>query len=285
MIATPHQTSRTSGPSRRLPGPLEPLSALWQHRTLIRRLARRDLEARYRGSLLGLFWTLLTPLLMMSVYTFVFSVIFQARWGASGGGKAEFALLLLSGLILFTVFSECVARAPGLMLENVSYIKKVVFPLEILPAVVLAVALVNAAIGFVILQIFAVFVFGPPPPTTLLFPLILLPLCLVTLGVSWFLASLGVFLRDIRQMVGVLVTALMFLSPIFYPVSAIPAGFRTVIELNPMTPLLEYTRDALFWGRVPGLTGWLAYAAISYLVAWLGFAWFQRTRKAFADVV
>jgi lipopolysaccharide transport system permease protein len=280
VIASPHTAA-----ARRLPGPLAPLAALWEHRLLVLRLARRDLEARYRGSLLGLFWAVLTPLLMMAVYTFVFSVVFQARWGASSGGKAEFALLLLSGLILFTIFSECLARAPGLMLENVSYIKKVVFPLEILPAVVLAVALVNAAIGFVILELFALVLFGLPPLTTLLFPLILLPLCLVTLGVTWFLASLGVFLRDIRQMIGVLVTMLMFLSPIFYPVSAIPEAYRPVILLNPLTLLLEHTRDALFWGKAPDPLVWLAYTAAAYLVAWLGFAWFQRTRKAFADVV
>ncbi len=275
----------TAAPARRFPGPLSPLTAIWEHRRLVLRLARRDLEARYRGSLLGLFWAVLTPLLMMAVYTFVFSVVFQARWGASTGGKAEFALLLLSGLILFTIFSDCVSRAPGLMLENVSYIKKVVFPLEILPAVALAVALVNATIGFVILELFAFALFGVPPLTTLLFPVILLPLCLVTLGMTWLLASLGVFLRDIRQMIGVLITMLMFLSPIFYPVSAIPEDYRPVILLNPLTLLLERARDALFWGKAPNPLEWLAYSGVAYLIAWLGFAWFQRTRKAFADVV
>ncbi len=272
-------------PTGRIPGPLAPITVLWENRGLVLRLARRDLEARYRGSLLGLFWAVLTPLLMMAVYTFVFSVVFQARWGTSTGGKAEFALLLLSGLILFTIFSDCLARAPGLMLENVSYIKKVVFPLEILPGVVLAVAIANAAIGFVILELFALLLFGVPPLTTLLFPLILVPLCLVTLGVTWFIASLGVFLRDIRQMIGVLITMLMFLSPIFYPVSAIPEAYQPVILLNPLTLLLEHARDALFWGKAPDPLQWLVYTATAYLVAWLGFAWFQRTRKAFADVV
>lgn len=281
FVPSPHKASS----SRHIPGPLTPLLSIWEHRLLVVRLARRDLEARYRGSVLGLFWAILTPLLMMAVYTFVFSVIFQARWGTSTGGKAEFALLLLSGLILFTIFSECVTRAPGLMLENVSYIKKVVFPLEILPAVTLAVALANATIGFVILEIFAALLFGLPPVTTLLFPLILLPLCLFTLGVTWFLSSLGVFLRDIKQMVGVLVTVLMFLSPIFYPVSAIPENYRPLILLNPLTLLLEYTRGALFWGQAPDPLEWLACTAVAALVAWMGFIWFQKTRKAFADVV
>lgn len=277
--------SPQAAPFRRIPGPFAPLHSIWQHRLLVLRLARRDLEARYRGSVLGLFWAVLTPLLMMGVYTFVFSVVFQARWGNSSGGKAEFALLLLSGLILFTIFSDCVARAPGLMLENVSYIKKVVFPLEILPAVTLAVALANATIGFVILEIFVALLFGVPPLTTLLFPLILLPLCLFTLGVTWFLSSLGVFLRDIKQMVGVLVTVLMFLSPIFYPVSAIPEAYRPLILLNPLTLQLEHAREALFWGRVPNPLEWLACTVVAALVAWLGYVWFQKTRKAFADVV
>nr|WP_209768585.1 ABC transporter permease [Azospirillum rugosum] len=261
------------------------MASLWQHRRLILRLAQRDLEARYRGSLLGLVWAVLTPLLMMTVYTFVFTVVFQARWGASTGSKAEFALLLFSGLVLFTIFSECLARAPGLMLENVSYIKKVVFPLEILPAVILLVALANATIGFIILEAFALAVFGLPPLTILLFPLILLPLCLFALGVTWFLSSLGVFLRDIKQMVSVLVTILMFISPIFYPVSAIPEAYRPIIQLNPLTLLLEGARDVLFWGTVPNPLEWLLSTAVAYGIAWLGFAWFMKTRKAFADVV
>ncbi|QCO00413.1 ABC transporter permease (plasmid) [Azospirillum argentinense] len=262
-----------------------PLACIWQHRRLILRLAQRDLEARYRGSMLGLIWAVLTPLLMMGVYTFVFTVVFQARWGTSTGSKAEFAVMLFSGLVLFSIFSESLARAPGLMLENVSYIKKVVFPLEILPAVILLVALANAGISFLILEAFAIAVFGFPPLTILLFPLILLPLCLFTLGITWFLSSLGVFLRDIKQMVSVLVTVLMFVSPIFYPVSAIPEVYRPIIQLNPLTRLLEGARDVLFWGTLPNPLGWLLSTVIAYGVAWLGYVWFMKTRKAFADVV
>ncbi len=282
MIATPPRTATTS---RRLPGIAAPLVSVWQHRRLILRLAQRDLEARYRGSLLGLIWAVLTPLLMMAVYTFVFTIVFQARWGAATGSRAEFAVMLFSGLVLFSIFSESLARAPGLMLENVSYIKKVVFPLEILPAVILLVALANAAIGFIILEAFALAVFGLPPLTILLFPLILLPLCLFTLGVTWLVSSLGVFLRDIKQVVTVLVTVLMFVSPIFYPVSAIPEAYRPIIQLNPLTLLLESARDLLFWGRLPNLLEWLLSTVVAYGVAWLGYAWFMRTRKAFADVV
>jgi lipopolysaccharide transport system permease protein len=266
-------------------GPGAMLTAIRAHRPLIWRLAKRELAARYRGSLLGTLWAVLTPLLMLSVYTFVFRSVFQARWRSDEGSNGEFALLLFAGLILFNVFSECVSRAPGLMLENVSYIKKVVFPLEILPVVSLVVALCNAAIGFAILALFYGPVFGLPPVTVLLLPLPLLPLCLMTLGLSWFLSAAGVFLRDLRQVIGVAMTMLMFMSPIFYPISAIPEGFRPLLALNPLTPILEQARDLLFWGRLPDWSVWFLTSAAGALCAWLGHLWFVKTRKGFADVV
>lgn len=266
-------------------GPLSPFRTIWQHRNLILRLAKREIDARYRGSVLGIVWALITPLLMLAVYTFVFTAVFQARWGTAGGNSGEFALLLFSGLVLFTVFSDCVNRAPGLLLENVSYIKKVVFPLEILPVVTLAVALFNAGLGFAILGVAYLAVLGLPPATVLLLPLVLLPLCLMSLGVSWFLASAGVFLRDIRQMVGVAVTVLMFMSPIFYPTSAVPERFRAILALNPLTPILEQSKDLLFWGRLPSPLEWAVATLAAWGCAWLGYLWFMKTRRGFADVV
>lgn len=260
--------------------------AVWGNRLLIRRLAARELAARYRGSLLGAAWMAVNPLLMLAVYTFVFTVVFKARWGTTpGGSSAEFALFLFSGMILYSVFADVVTRAPTLMLENVSYIKKVVFPLEILPVVALTTALANAAVSFAILLAFQAVVTGAPPPTLAAAPLVLLPLCLLTAGLGWFLASLGVFLRDVRQMVGVLVTILMFMSPIFYPIDMIPAEFRGILHLNPLTAVLEQSKDVLFRGRLPALSEWAALMAASAVVCWLGFAWFVKTRKGFADVV
>lgn len=252
---------------------------------MIARLARRDLEARYRGSLLGLVWTVLTPLLMMAVYTFVFSVVFRARWGVADGGTAEFGLLLFSGLILFNIFAECVTRAPGLMMENISYIKKVVFPLEILPAVVLTVALFNATVSTLVLYLFYFAVLGLPPLTAVLAPLVLIPLSMLTLGLTWFLASAGVFLRDLRQVVAVLVTVVMFLSPIFYPVTALPESYRVLIYFNPLTLLMEELREALFWGHALPWLEWAVYTLAAWAWMWLGYMWFVKTRKAFADVV
>lgn len=266
-------------------GPFALFQTAWHHRALILRLTRHEIDARYRGSMLGIVWALLTPLLMLAVYTFVFTVVFQARWGTAGSNSTEFALLLFSGLVLFNIFSECLNRAPGLLLENVSYIKKVVFPLEILALVTLAVALFNAAIGLAILLVFYVAALGLPPATALLLPIVVAPLCLLTLGVSWFLASAGVFLRDIRQVVGVAVTVLMFLSPIFYPLTAVPERFRALIHLNPMTAILEQSKDLLFWGRIPSPLEWLVATLAAWGCAWLGYLWFMKTRRGFADVV
>ncbi len=268
-------------------GPLAMATSTWAHRALIWRLAKRELAARYRGSMLGVVWAVLTPVMMLAVYTFVFRTVFKARWGVEGhgGGHGEFALLLFAGLILFNVFAECVSRAPGLMLENVSYIKRVVFPLEILPTVVLVVAMCNALFGFAVLGLFYGPVFGAPPWTALLLPLALLPLALMTLGLSWFLASAGVFVRDIRQFIGVAVTMLMFLSPIFYPASAVPEQLRLILLLNPLTGVMEQARDLLFWGALPDPGAWLASFGYGFVLAWLGYAWFVKTRKGFADVV
>lgn len=265
-------------------GPLAPLLTVWHHRTLIGRLARRDIEARHRGSALGLLWSVLNPLIMMAAYTFIFTLVFRARWG-TGGGTAEFAVLMFSGMVLFTIFAECINRAPGLMLENLSYIKKVVFPLEIMPVVVLLSSLFNAAIGFVILAVFSLVVMGPPPATVLLLPLVLLPLCLFTLGLSWVLSAAGVFLRDLRQVVTVMVTVMMFLSPIFYPLSAVPEEARAVILANPLAILLERSKDVMFWGHGLPPVEWTLVCLGSLVWAWLGHTFFVKTRRGFADVV
>lgn len=257
----------------------------WEGRKLILRLARREIEARYRGSLLGLAWLVLLPLFMLAVYTFAFSVVFKARWGAQDAGTASFALLLFAGLTVYALFAETVNRAPTLVLENPTYVKKVVFPLDLLPWVALTVSAFNVAVSFAILMVLYPFVFGAPPATVLLVPFTLLPLALVTLGLSWFLASIGVFLRDIRPVVGVLTTAILFLSPIFYPLSAVPEGVRALIALNPLTPTLEQARAALFDGRAPDMVALTFQTLLGWMVAWLGHAWFQRTRKAFADVI
>lgn len=265
--------------------PKEMCSSLWRNRSLTTALVKREIIGRYRGSILGILWSFFNPVFMLAVYTFVFSVVFKARWNAGSDSKTEFALVLFAGLLAFNLFSECVNRAPSLILSNVNYVKKVVFPLEILPWVAMGSALFHMLISLAVWFIFYLVFFGLPHPSALLFPVILLPLVLFTSGISWFLASLGVYLRDVSQLTGIVTTMLMFLSPIFYPVSALPEEYRPFLMFNPLTPAIESVRDVLIWGKA--LDWWLVsmYLVVATIVACLGFAWFQKTRKGFADVL
>ncbi|WP_363320300.1 ABC transporter permease [Ferrovum sp.] len=265
--------------------PREMVASLWRHRSLVGLMIQREIVGRYRGSYLGILWSFFHPLLMLLIYTFVFSVVFKARWAGGSDSKSEFALVLFAGLMVFNLFAECVNRAPGLVIANVNYVKKVVFPLEVLPWVVLGSALIHAAISLVVwLGVYSVF-FGWPPVTVFLAPIVLIPLVFFVMGVSWFFSALGVYLRDISQMIGILTTVLMFLSPIFYPASSLPENFRVLIYFNPLTPEIETMRDVLYWGRFSHPVAWASFFFVSVIVAWLGFAWFQKTRKGFADVL
>lgn len=265
--------------------PREMAASLWRNRTLVKALVQREVVGRYRGSLMGILWSLFNPIFMLIVYTFVFSVVFKARWNVGSDSKTEFALVLFAGLIVFNMFAECVNRAPGLILGNANYVKKVVFPLEILPWAALGSTLFHGTVSlFVWLVAYAIF-FGMPQITVLLFPLVIIPLLLFIMGLTWGLASLGVYLRDISQFVGIVTTVLMFLSPVFYPASALPKEYGYLLSLNPLTPAIEQVREVLFWGRVPDLKVMCVYLLSAGIVAWLGFAWFQKTRKGFADVL
>ncbi len=261
------------------------IGSLWQHRGLIRSMVVREVVGRYRGSFMGILWSFFNPVFMLLVYTFVFSVVFKARWNAGSDSKTEFALVLFAGLIVFNLFSECVSRAPGLILSNVNYVKKVVFPLDVLPWISLGSAIFHTTISLLVwLVAYAIF-FGLPHLTALWLPLVWLPLVLFVMGVSWCLASLGVFLRDVSQFIGVLITTLMFMSPIFYPAAALPENYRHILYLNPITPAIEMTRDVLYWGKAPDIAMLTVYTVAAMFIAWLGFAWFQKTRKGFADVL
>jgi lipopolysaccharide transport system permease protein len=265
--------------------PREMVASLWRHRGLIQASAKREVLGRYRGSAFGLLWSFFNPLFMLVVYTFVFSEVFKARWNAGSDSKTEFALVLFAGLIVFNFFSECINRAPSLILSNVNYVKKVVFPLEILPFVALFSALYHALISLLVWLVAYVVFLGMPHATVLFLPLIVMPLVLFIMGLSWALASLGVFLRDVSQFIGVLTTVLMFLSPIFYPITALPETYRDLLLLNPLTPVIELSRDVLYWGKAPDFTLLNIYWLGTSVIAWLGFAWFQKTRKGFADVL
>jgi lipopolysaccharide transport system permease protein len=261
--------------------------SLWRNRQLIVQMTRREVVGRYKGSAFGLAWSFFNPVFMLIVYTFVFSEIFKSRWGGLGGddSKTQFALVLFVGMIVLGLFSEVANRAPGLILGNVNYVKKVVFPLEILPLIALGAACFHALISLtVLLAAFALFN-GNIHWTAIFVPLILFPLCVLTVGLAWILASLGVFLRDVGQFVAIITTVLTFLSPVFYPITAVPERFRVLIMANPLTFIIEQARQVLIWGNLPSWYGLAFYTLIATVFAWLGYAWFQKTRKGFADVL
>ena len=260
--------------------------SLWRNRQLIVQMARREVVGRYKGSAMGLAWSFLNPVFMLAVYTFVFSVVFKARWGVGGEeSKTQFAVVLFVGMIVHGLFAEVLNRAPGLILSNVNYVKKVVFPLEILPVISMGAALFHTLISLGVLLIAFVIFNGHLHWTAIFTPLVFLPLIILTLGLAWMLASLGVFIRDVGQTIGIITTVMMFLAPVFYPITAIPEELRPWIMANPLTFIIEQAREALIWGRLPNWLGLGIYTLAATVIAWAGYAWFQKTRKGFADVL
>ncbi|WP_244531870.1 ABC transporter permease [Nitrosomonas aestuarii] len=262
--------------------------SLLQNHALAIQMVKREVMGRYKGSFLGLLWSLVNPILMLAIYTFVFSIVFKVRLDQSNtlyDDKVSFALLLFAGLIVYNLFNECISRAPGLILVNTNYVKKIIFPLEILPWVTMGAALFHACISYLVLLTF-VLIIGHPLHWTLLFlPIVLLPLLLLIMGLSWLLASIGVFVRDIGQFIGLILTMMLFMSPIFYPASALPESVRDYLFLNPLTFIIEQTRGVILAGNPPDWAGLVVYYLISTCIAWAGLFWFEKTRKGFADVL
>ncbi|HEU5099941.1 MAG TPA: ABC transporter permease [Roseiflexaceae bacterium] len=259
---------------------------LWRQRDLIRQFTRREVEGRYKGSYLGLFWSFVNPLILLLIYTFIFGVVFKARWpNAQTNSLSEFALTLFCGMIAFNIFSECVSRAPSLIVGVPSYVKKVVFPLEILPASLLGSAIFHALVSLVILLVANVIVIGTVQWTIVLLPLVALPLFFLSLGFSWFLASLGVFIRDVGYTVALIVQVLFLMTPIFYPIESLPEPLQSIIRLNPLSSIVENFRRVLLWGWMPSWTGLGLWLLATGALMVLGYAWFMKTKKAFADVV
>jgi lipopolysaccharide transport system permease protein len=260
--------------------------SLWCNRQLISRLSRREVVGRYQGSIIGLLWSFLNPLFMLVVYTFVFSVVFKSRWGVGEDEtKIQFAVVLFVGLIVHGLFSEVLNRAPSLVLNNVSYVKKVLFPLEILPGIAMGAALFHSTISLIVLLAAYALFYGYLQWTAILIPFVLLPLVILILGLAWVLASLGVFLRDVGQTISIITMVMLFLSPVFYPLTALPKEFQPLIMANPLTFIIEQAREVLIWGHLPNWIGLGIYTMVATSVAWLGFAWFQKTKKGFADVL
>jgi lipopolysaccharide transport system permease protein len=261
--------------------------SLWCNRQLIRQMTAREVVGRYKGSVMGLFWSFLNPVFMLMVYTFVFSVVFKARWGVGDveETKTQFAMVLFVGMIVHGLFAEVLNRAPVLILANVNYVKKVVFPLEILPIVNTGAALFHSLVSLAVLLAAFVVFNGYLHWTAIFIPFVLLPLIILVLGLAWMLASLGVFLRDVGQTIGIITTVMMFLSPVFFPVTALPEEYRPIIMANPLTFIIEQSREVLIWGRLPDWSSLGIYTSVATVIAWAGYIWFQKTRKGFADVL
>lgn len=252
---------------------------------LIKSLTKREILGRYKGSVFGLLWSFFNPVLMLAVYTFVFGVVFKSKWPGGSGSQAEFALTLFAGLLIFNFFSECIMRAPSLIVGNINYVKKLIFPLELLPVVTAAAALFHFVISFLVWLIFYLYISGLPDYHWVYIFLILTPLVLMVIGLMWFLSSLGVYLRDVSQVVAILVTVLMFMTPLFYAVESLPEKYQEIMRLNPLSWFVEQTRGILLWHKPFEWGYWLHQLLISSAVFFLGYFWFQKTRKGFSDVL
>lgn len=284
MTSTRTLITPQNAPLGRSLSPAAMLETLWAHRQVIRQLGARQVQSRHRGSVLGMAWTLLNPLLLLAVYTLIFSVVLRVG-GQSAAERVEFAVMMFTGMVLFSVFSDTLSRAPLAISSRPNYVKKVVFPLEALPASELYASLVLGAASLVVLLVAIAIVQGGFAVTALAFPLVLPPLVLLTLGASWLVSALSVFVRDIATSIGVVVTMLFFLTPVFWQVPDWPPELQTYVWLNPLAVLVEAARDCLLRDLWPDpLRMTLVYVA-SFAVAMLGFAWFRHSKRGFADVL
>lgn len=260
-----------------------PIRVAWVNRTLLHRIVQRDVRGRYQGSIFGTIWSLGTPLLLLSAYWFFLGVVLQARFGTTP--QAAFPVVLFSGLVTHLFFAEVIGRAPGLIIENSTYVKKVVFPLAVLPWMTLATAAFHLAVNFFILFVGQLIIVGSIPPTWPLVIVVLLPVIPLLLGLSWMLSSVGVYLRDIQQVIPLILTLMMFSSPIFYPLEIVPEPYRPFLYLNPTTVIIEQVRNVTIIGHFPDMVLLGVYMVVSLSVMGLGYWVFSRTRKGFADVL
>lgn len=257
-----------------------------RYRYLLLQMTRREVESRYRGSYLGLLWSLLTPLLMLGVYTFVFTVVFRHRWSNSAAeDRVGFALAIFAGLTVFTLFADTVGVAPRLILRNRNYVKRIVFPLEIVPVAGFLANLTQAVLSLTVFLIAVLLLTGGLCWTLVYLPLILIPLSLLCLGCAFFLSSLGAFIRDIDQAIGPLMRMMLFMSAVFYPLSALPASWRPYFYLNPLVSIIEDVRRVSLQGSPPNWPVWCAVSCFSAVLAVAGLTWFMKSKDAFADVL
>ncbi len=261
-----------------------PFASPWRSRRLISSLVRRDILARYRGSFAGAFWTLLNPLLLMTTYFFVFGVVLRTRFGADSSGSG-YVLYFLAGMLPWLAVSEAAGRAPNTIPEYRGFVRKLVFPLETLNVVQTASGLVTEFVGMAIFLAGLLLARGAVSSAILWLPAIVIPQLLFTLGLCWFLAALGAFIRDLGQIIGFLLTLWFFLTPICYPEASLPKSAAALLSKNPMFFLVRAYRSVLLEGRAPDLHALGIFSAFALATLLAGHAWFYKLRKSFADVV
>lgn len=260
------------------------LTTPWHHRSLVAELVKREFMGRYRGSFGGMLWAIAQPLFMLAVYTVAFGVIMQARWGI-GGTTKEYALMLFAGLIVYNAFGECLAKAPRLIAANPNFVKKVVFPLEVLPWIMAISALLHAFIAIAVWVAGYTFLYGLPKATVVYFPLVLIAFLPLLLATGWLLAAVGIIVRDLDQVTGMLAHALLFVTPIFYSMDAAPVLLQKAFLLNPLTYIVEQMRLVLFIGQLPSFQGLSVYFLLSLAFSMVALFIFRRLRSSFADNV
>ena len=261
------------------------LGSISRHGSLTWEMSKREVLGRYRGASLGLIWALLGPLLMVIVYTIAFGEVLRAKWPVIGAGTSNFTLILFAGLIVHALFAECLMRAPTLVTNNPNYVKRIIFPLEILPWPMLFSGLFHFAMNFIVFIVVHMVLEGPVPATIALLPLVILPMMVMLAGLAWFLAAFGVYFRDINQITGPVATAMLFLSSAIIPVEALPEAYRTIFYLNPLTFIIDQVRNVALWGVLPDWAGLVRYLLWSLGFAYVGSLSFQSTRRGFADVL
>lgn len=264
---------------------LMPLSALGKHRSLTYELAKRDVLGRYRGASFGLLWSLFTPFLLLLVYTLAFGYVFKSRWPGAGDRVTDFAVILFVGLIVHGFFAECMTRAPNVIVGQPNFVKRIVFPLEVLSWVTVSSALFHTAMNVLVLLALNIVLRGEFHITSLLLPLVMAPLVILAVGVGWAFSAVGVFLRDIGQATGVVATAMLFLSSAIVPVHTLPENYQQVFRANPLTFIIDQSREVMIWGRLPDWSGLATYALVASMIALLAFLLFGKLRAEFADVL
>lgn len=262
-----------------------PFLALTARRTLTFELTKRDILGRYRGASFGLFWSLLSPFLLLLIYSFAFGFVFKSKWPLVVGGNHPYTVILYLGLIVHGFFAECLTRSPTLVTGNANLVKRVVFPLEILPWATVFSALFHVGMNLLVFLVLRLSLEHTLCWSMLWVPVVIMPLVPLTLGVCWLFASFGVYLRDISQVTGVLATGMLFVSSVMIPVQALPPSYRILFELNPLTFIIDQTRVVALAGHMPDLTGLSLYMLGGIIVMYAGYTWFMLTRRGFADVL